>query len=140
VTSPQDFFALVELHLARPMLDAGYAKIGEFDGERVNPNSRLLSAGSRWRRRTRFVDRLCKRRRGPKVRVLQVGYEELVGDDEKWLDYYPGIGELDLIRWRDILDGHADWNVFHDRLVPDDGELERRLVVLSSALRKRQSG
>lgn len=121
------------------MLDAGYAKIGEFDQVGAGPTSGLLVAGAAWRRKTRVIRRLREPRSGRRVRVLQVGYEADVGDEEKWLTFYPDSGELDVISWRDTLEGHADWDVWHDRLVSDDKELERRLVALGSALRERPS-
>lgn len=133
--TPQEFFALVERHLTRPMLDAGHFKIGEFDHPEANPNRVLTSAGSWWLRKTRVSTLLRKRSREPKVRELAVGYELSTSDEEKWIRYYPDTGELDLIAWRDTLEGHADWDVWFDTLVPNEEELERRLLVLSTAFR-----
>ena len=87
-----------------------------------------------WPRRSRALSWLRKQRGAPKVAALEVGYEGGV-DDEHWLSYYPETRELNLASWRETLDGHADWDVWHERVVQDEAELERRLVVLGAAIR-----
>lgn len=135
VITAKDFFALVERHLTPAMLEAHYVKIGEYDEMRSSPTSGLLvSSGHGGPRRSRFSSWLRKHRGAPKVAALAVGYEGGV-DDEQWLDYYPVTRELDLTSWRDTLDGHADWDVWHDHIVQDEAELERRLVILGAAIR-----
>ncbi|MBC7631032.1 hypothetical protein [Aeromicrobium sp.] len=131
----QDFFALVERHLTAAMLEAHYVKIGQYDVMRSSPTSELLSSGHAGPRRSRVSSWLQKHRGAPKVAALEVGYEGSSNGDEDWILYYPETRELDLTSWRDTLDGHADWDVWHDRLVQDKAELERRLVVLSAAIR-----
>lgn len=138
--TPQKFFALVERHLTQPMLDAGHVKIGEFDHAEATPNSVLTSAGPWWLRRMRVSTLRRKRSSEPKVRELAVGYELSTSDEEQWIRYYPETGKLDLIAWRDTLAGHADWDVWFDTLVPEEEELERRLLVLSTALRNGKGG
>jgi hypothetical protein len=136
--TPQTYFALVQRHLTQPMLDAGHHKIGEFDHPEATPTSVLRSAGP-CLRNTRF--RLLRKRSSePKVRELAVGYELSDIDEEKWITYHPETGELDLIDWREVLEGHADWDVWFDNHVPNEEELERRLVVLSHALRRAADG
>ncbi|CAN5307946.1 hypothetical protein BH09ACT12_BH09ACT12_34730 [soil metagenome] len=131
----QDFFALVVRHLTVAMLEAHYVKIGEYAETRSSPTSGLLSSGHAWPRRSRFSSWLRKHRGEPKVAALEVGYEGSFDGDEQWIRYYPETCELDLGDWRDTLDGHADWDVWHDRLVQDKAELERRLMVLGAAIR-----
>ena len=136
VITSQDFFALVERHVTPAMLEAHYVKIGEYEGMRSFPASGLLSSVTAWPRRIRFLSWLRKDRGAPKVAALEVGYEGSV-DDEQWIQYYPESRELDLSLWRDTLDGHADWDVWHDLVVQDEAELERRLEVLGAAIRGR---
>jgi hypothetical protein len=129
------------------MAAADYAKIGGYDevtdGARSVP---LVAARSRWLatkpwfRNSRLPFLLSRRPKGPKVRVLRVGYEGFDADgedDERWLDYFPGTEELDLVCWTEELDGHADWDVWNDRAVPTAEELERRLRVVGEAMRGR---
>jgi hypothetical protein len=147
VTSPEAFFTLVDRHVTGPMAAADYAKIGEYDevtdAARAVP---LVAARSQWLaakpwfRNSRLPFLLSRRPKGPKERVLRVGYEgfdEDGEDDEKWLDYFPGTEELDLVCWREELDGRADWDVWNDRAVPNTEELERRLRVVRAAMRGR---
>lgn len=139
VVTAQDFFTLVDRHLTTPMLEAHYVKIGEYDVVRSSPAAGLLSSGRAGPGRSRVSSWLQERRRGPEVAAFEVGFERSSDGDEEWICYYPGTRELDLISWRDVLGGHADWDVWHDRMVPDEAELERRLVVLCAAIRAGES-
>lgn len=133
VTS-QDFFALVERHLTPAMVAAHYVTIGEYDVMRPPAGSGVLSSGRAVPRRSRRPSWLQLHRDAPEVAAFEVGYEGPSDGDEQWIQYSPDSRELDLTSWRDALDGHADWDVWHDRVVLDEAELERRLMVLGTAI------
>jgi hypothetical protein len=150
VTSPETFFALVDRHVTGPMAAAGYAKIAEYDDVTDAARSVALVA-PRWQwlatrpwfTNSRLPFLLHRRPKGPKERVLSVGYEgsdDDGEDDERWLEYFPATDELDLGSWSTELAGVADWDVRSDRAVVTTEELERRLRVVAAAMGGRAGG
>lgn len=131
--SPEEFFALVELHLGPAMAALGYHRI---HGS-VNDQPASRSSTTLWGRQVQQTPFLWFEygfeAASQEVQRL-VGPDDPESEDEWWVNYEPSTGRLELGDWRPVAGEHVGWDIWRDDGPCSRSEVERRLVAVGQAV------